>query len=106
MNKYPKTIEELIEYEEEIIRSKTPYQIETSHNENIIDILKKQIPKKPNNKANVYKGVEIKVNGIDGVPYDLCPNCDTNLCTSGFMPNNKDNYCSVCGQRLDWSKDK
>lgn len=44
-------------------------------------------------------------NGIDGVPYDLCPNCGTNLCTTGAFGRNKSqvHYCENCGQKLDWS---
>ena len=51
----------------------------------IISSLEKQIPK--------------KAKYIDG-DYDmpLCPNCG--LSVEG---NDEDNYCSVCGQALDWS---
>ncbi|WP_027399838.1 hypothetical protein [Anaerovorax odorimutans] len=59
-----------------------------------IQALEKQIPKKIFHEPWV---------GIDGVPYDLCPNCETNLCTTGLLANNKDDYCPSCGQRLDWS---
>ena len=44
-------------------------------------------------------------NGINGVPYDLCPNCEINLCTDGAFDRDKKrmNYCENCGQKLDWS---
>ena len=28
--------------------------------------------------------------GVDGVPYDLCPNCDSNLCTTGMFGRSKE----------------
>lgn len=44
-------------------------------------------------------------NGVNGVPYDLCPNCETNLCTDGPLGNDKKTmkYCKNCGQRLNWN---
>lgn len=44
--------------------------------------------------------------GVDGVPYDLCPNCDSNLCTTGMFGRSKERmkYCEKCGQKLDWSE--
>lgn len=52
------------------------------------------------------KGKFHPINGINGVPYDLCPNCEINLCTDGVLGRNKKNmkYCENCGQRLDWSE--
>lgn len=42
-------------------------------------------------------------NGINGKPYELCPNCETNLCCE--MPYDRQpKYCDNCGQRLDWSE--
>lgn len=43
-------------------------------------------------------------NGIDGVPYDLCPSCGINLCTDGAfsIDRKRMNYCEYCGQKLDW----
>ncbi len=61
--------------------------------DNAIEIIGKEIPKKIYHK---------QWNGINGVPYDLCPNCKTNLCTTGLFPNEKEKYCGVCGQKLDW----
>ena len=45
-----------------------------------------------------------KWNGIDGVPYDLCPTCENNLCTTGVFARNKMNYCEKCGQKLCWNE--
>ena len=70
-----------------------------------IKALEKQIPKKPK-KSGVTdsKGVFHATNGINGVPYDLCPNCEINLCTDGMFGGNKNGmkYCKNCGQKLDW----
>ena len=41
-------------------------------------------------------------NGIDGVPYDLCPVCKKNLCTTGIFARGKMNYCENCGQAIQW----
>lgn len=73
-----------------------------------IKALEKQIPKKPKQSGVTdSKGVFHPTNGISGVPYDLCPNCKTNLCTDGFFGRNKKSmkYCENCGQKLDWSDD-
>lgn len=59
-----------------------------------ISALEKQVPKK------IY---HYPWNGIDGVPYDLCPSCETNLCTSGAFGRKKMDYCEGCGQKLDWN---
>ena len=65
----------------------------------------KNEPKKPN-KSGVTdsNGVFHAINGINGVPYDLCPNCEINLCTDGMFGGNRDGmkYCKNCGQKLDW----
>ena len=54
------------------------------------------------------KEKSIKLNlgyyGIDGVPYDLCPNCKTNLCTTEMRARKKMKYCQECCQKLDWSE--
>lgn len=73
----------------------------------VIIALEKQIPKKPKQYGVTDKeGVFHPINGINGVPYDLCPNCETNLCTDGFFGRDKKglNYCEKCGQALDWSE--
>ena len=70
-------------------------------NEMAINALEKQIPKKPvHDGCFDSKGMWNEWNGINGRPYDLCPNCNTNLCCE--MPcDSKPNYCSKCGCRLD-----
>ena len=67
-----------------------------------IQALEKQIPKKPVHDGCLdNEGMWHEWNGVNGRPYDLCPNCNTNLCCE--MPyENKPNYCSKCGCRLDW----
>lgn len=70
----------------------------------MIEARDRQIPKKIAYQEYNYKDKIIRINGIDGVPYDLCPNCGSNLCTSGFLARKKMKYCEDCGQRLDWSK--
>lgn len=80
-------VNELIEKCEEGSEEHTDYVV-------MKQALEKQMPKK------IYHH---SWNGIDGVPYDLCPHCKTNLCTNGFMPSKKENYCANCGQKLDWS---
>ena len=71
----------------------------------IRDALEKQIAKKPK-KSGVAdsKGVFHATNGINGVPYDLCPCCEINLCTDGRFGRDKSKmkYCENCGQRLSW----
>ena len=68
--------------------------------------IEKQIPKKiihPGGYDNY--GIWHTWNGIDGVPYDLCPSCGTNLCTDGVFGRDKNRikYCENCGQKLDWT---
>lgn len=65
----------------------------------------KNEPKRPTHKGCYDKeGVWHEWNGINGVPYDLCPNCNINLCTDGRLGKNKNDlkYCSNCGQALLW----
>lgn len=66
--------------------------------------LEKQIPKKPKHEGCYDNdGVWHEWNGINGRPYELCPNCGTNLCCE--MPNDrKPKFCDDCGQALDWNK--
>lgn len=65
--------------------------------------LKKQIPKKPvHDGCFDSEGMWHEWNGINGRPYDLCPNCNTNLCCEMHY-DNKPKYCKHCGQKLDWS---
>lgn len=68
--------------------------------------LKKQIPKKPvHDGCFDSEGMWHEWNGINGRPYDLCPNCNTNLCCEMHY-DNKPKYCKHCGQKLDWSDDE
>ena len=71
-----------------------------------INALKKHIPKKTvHDGCFDSDGMWHEWNGINGRPYDLCPNCNTNLCCE--MPcDSKPNYCSKCGCRLDWSDEE
>lgn len=43
-----------------------------------------------------------RTNGIEGVPYDICPGCGINLCTTGILAKKKEPYCGNCGQKLQW----
>ena len=71
--------------------------------EELREAREKQIPKKPvKSGVTDSKGIFHPTNGIDGVPYDLCPNCETNLCTTGMLARKKMKYCQECGQKLDW----
>lgn len=67
--------------------------------------VEKQIPKKIFRQGYEYEGKMIYPVGINGVPYDLCPSCKTNLCTDGFLGRDKRKmkYCENCGQKLDWT---
>lgn len=68
-----------------------------------IQALEKQIPKKPvHDGCFDSEGMWNEWNGINGRPYDLCPNCNTNLCCE-MNYDNKPKYCKHCGQKLDWS---
>ena len=51
--------------------------------EELYRLVDKEIPKKPN-RNNRY-----------------CGNCDVNRLIKG-----NDNYCSVCGQKIDWSDEE
>lgn len=69
-----------------------------------IKALEKQIPKKPvHDGCFDSEGVWHEWKGVNGRAYDLCPNCNTNLCCE--MPyDNKPKYCKHCGQRLDFKE--
>ena len=72
-----------------------------------IEALEKQLPKKPKQSGVTTKdGVSHPIIGTSGVPYDLCPNCEENLCTDGILGRSKKymKYCEMCGQRLDWTE--
>ena len=71
-----------------------------------IQALEKQMPKKSvHDGCFDSEGIWHEWNGVNGRPYDLCPNCNTNLCCE--MPyDNKPKYCKHCGQKLDWSDEE
>lgn len=49
-------------------------------------------------------GVFHPINGIDGVPYDLCPRCEKLIANHSFgKRRNFPKYCENCGQKLDWN---
>lgn len=52
-----------------------------------IEALKKQIPKKPTDKKDLYDGT-----------YGKCPGCN-----SAVDEYHDSKYCASCGQALDWS---
>ena len=67
--------------------------------------VEKQESKKPVHQGCYDKdGIWHEWNGINGVPYDLCPNCNINLCTDGRFGKSKNElkYCFNCGQALLW----
>lgn len=48
-------------------------------------------------------GVFHPINGIDGVPYDICPRCEKIIVNHSFgKRRNFPKYCENCGQKLDW----
>lgn len=62
----------------------------------LIDVIEKQIPKKPNIYGDGYDN-----NG--NIIYDMydCPNCDK----SYEIDYEKYDYCPSCGQAIDWSEE-
>lgn len=83
------------EYIKEIVANPNVILAYGKAREIIMEVLEKQVPKK------IFRH---PWNGINNVPYDLCPSCETNLCTeAGMFANKKMNYCKDCGQKLDWN---
>lgn len=70
----------------------------------ILMALEKQIPKKARHDGCYdSNGAWHEWNGVNGRPYELCPNCGINLCCE--MPNDKKpKFCEECGQAIDWSE--
>lgn len=61
------------------------------------------IPKKPEHAGCTdADGVRHEWVGINGSPYELCPNCRKNLCCEGPF-DIKPKFCKNCGQALDWT---
>lgn len=64
------------------------------------------IPKKPEHAGCTdADGVRHEWVGINGRPYELCPNCRKNLCCEGPF-DVKPKFCKHCGQALDWMSKK
>lgn len=66
--------------------------------EKIIEILQKQIPKKPKNFFRNMYAQEY-----------LCPFCKIRIISKingEFIAGSKDKYCSHCGQAIDWSDEE
>lgn len=81
------------------------YKMDQREAEKLMKVLERYaIPQKPKQSGTEVNGVFYPTNGIDGVPYDLCPTCGRNLCTEGTFARSKKNmnYCENCGQALDW----
>lgn len=53
-------------------------------------------------KQTAFEVEKSRTNGIEGVPYDICPGCGRNLCTTGVLAKKKEPYCGNCGQKLQW----
>lgn len=60
----------------------------------VIEALEKQLPKKVN-----YEGAFIN-NGFTRYRMAKCPTCER-----WYSSNDENNYCSGCGQKLDWSEE-
>lgn len=61
------------------------------------EALEKQIPKKP-----ICEVVEIKSEGMQGyIRYLKCPNCKWNI-----DEENTVDFCTYCGQAIDWSDEE
>lgn len=59
----------------------------------IIEALEKQLPKRVN-----YEGAFIN-SGFTRYQMAKCPTCER-----WYRSNDENNYCSGCGQKLDWSE--
>lgn len=72
--------------------------------EEIQEWKEKQFAMQPRQSGCTDKnGVFHPVNGIDGVPYDLCPRCEKLIVNHSFgKRRNFPKYCENCGQKLDW----
>jgi len=69
--------------------------------EELREAMEKQKAKKTKHQGCFdNKGVWHGWNGVNGKPYEICPNCETNLCCE--MPHDtKPKYCKNCGQAID-----
>ena len=69
-----------------------------------INALKKQIPKKPNDEIKTIPVIDEDGAYVDADTYVylLCPICGNQVGIDDCI----DNYCSDCGQKLDWESDE
>ena len=73
-------------------------------NEMAIQVLEKQIPKKPNKTIESSWGIQKEAH--------TCPVCDYYLTEVHFIEpqkiesNKKITYCETCGQAIDWSDEE
>ena len=78
-----------VRFEKDGFTIKLENGVELIHAENgiVIRVAQgKETPTKPTRKGkNLY-----------------CPNCDQWLLWDDAIPNEGDNYCGICGQKLDW----
>lgn len=98
-NMTTEVLENYMQFEDECVKKGFTFK-------SVIEAREKQIAKKPVHDGCLdNKGIWHEWNGVNGRPYDLCPNCNTNLCCE--MPyDNKPKYCKHCGQRLNWSDEE
>ena len=60
----------------------------------ITSIVEKEIPKKPESESESFVGEDnVKIT----VTVFFCPNCRDRI-------GHRDNYCTNCGQRIDWEE--
>ena len=60
----------------------------------IASIVEKEIPKKPESESESFVGEDnVKIT----VTVFFCPNCRDRI-------GHRDNYCTNCGQRIDWEE--
>lgn len=67
------------------------------------EALEKQIAKKPYQIEYETEYGKVAPVGICGVPYKLCPICNTLVW--GSMLDKKKKYCYECGQKLNWEEE-
>jgi hypothetical protein len=58
--------------------------------------------------APTYRTTRYKSSGdsIIELTCSFCSNCDAAIDSGNTHDNYKDNYCSVCGTEIDWSKEE
>lgn len=90
-----KKVRETIEDFKEIVlmSSAMGFDITSGQCDLIIEALEKQLPKRVN-----YEGAFIN-SGFTRYQMAKCPTCER-----WYSSNDEINYCSGCGQKLDWSE--